>query len=149
VLIGKSQLFYKDIGKFLLIFFIFAFFYRCRNSVEFSVKCVWLLSAFSADVLKPTWKTSQGLKLRNMILSEELRFVTAVLRSYVDIWNLFVCLFYNNFNTFFLVSPANRLSWIINLQVITNFPVTEQLTISHDILISGEGWIDHFTCHQR
>ncbi|XP_060551414.1 phosphatidylinositol 4-kinase beta-like [Ruditapes philippinarum] len=45
---------------------------RCRNSVEFSVKCVWLLSAFSADVLKPTWKTSQGLKLRNMILNEEL-----------------------------------------------------------------------------
>ncbi|XP_053382735.1 phosphatidylinositol 4-kinase beta-like isoform X2 [Mercenaria mercenaria] len=46
--------------------------HRCRSSVEFSVKCVWLLSAFSADVLKPTWKTSQGLKLRNMILNEEL-----------------------------------------------------------------------------
>ncbi|KAL4217995.1 Phosphatidylinositol 4-kinase beta [Mactra antiquata] len=46
--------------------------HRCRNSVEFSVKCIWLLSAFSADVLKPTWKTSQGLKLRNMILNEEL-----------------------------------------------------------------------------
>ena len=46
--------------------------HRCRSSVEFSVKCVWLLSAFSADVLKPTWKTSQGLKLRNLILNEEL-----------------------------------------------------------------------------
>lgn len=46
--------------------------HRCRNSVEFSVRCIWLLSAFSADVMKPTWKTSQGLKLRNMILNEEL-----------------------------------------------------------------------------
>ncbi|XP_052234570.1 phosphatidylinositol 4-kinase beta-like isoform X2 [Dreissena polymorpha] len=46
--------------------------HRCRSSVEFSVKCVWLLSAFSASVLKPTWRTSQGLKLRNLILNEEL-----------------------------------------------------------------------------
>lgn len=46
--------------------------HRCRNSTEFSVKCVWLLSAFSADVIKPTWRTSQGIKLRNMILNEEL-----------------------------------------------------------------------------
>ena len=48
-------------------------FFRCRNSVEFSVKCIWLLGAFSADVLKPNWKASQGLKLRNLLLSEELR----------------------------------------------------------------------------
>ena len=47
--------------------------YRCRNSIEFSIRSVWLLSAFAADVLKPTWKTSQGVKLRNMIVSEELR----------------------------------------------------------------------------
>ncbi|WAR18074.1 PI4KB-like protein [Mya arenaria] len=46
--------------------------HRCRKSVEFSMKCVWLLGAFSADVLKPTWRTSQGIKLRNLIVNEEL-----------------------------------------------------------------------------
>ena len=46
---------------------------RCRSSVEFSIKAAWLLGAYSADVLKPSWKNSQGVKLKNMILSEELR----------------------------------------------------------------------------
>lgn len=47
--------------------------YRCRYSVEFSLQTAWILSAFSADVLKPNWKNSQGIKLKNMILNEELR----------------------------------------------------------------------------
>ncbi|GFO28943.1 phosphatidylinositol 4-kinase beta-like [Plakobranchus ocellatus] len=47
--------------------------HRCRNSVEFSVNSAWLLSAFSADTFKPNWKNSQGIKLRDMILNEELR----------------------------------------------------------------------------
>lgn len=47
--------------------------YRCRHSVEFSLQTAWILSAFSADVLKPNWKNSQGIKLKNMILNEELR----------------------------------------------------------------------------
>ncbi|CAH1773493.1 unnamed protein product [Owenia fusiformis] len=46
---------------------------RCRTSVEFSVKCAWLLNAFTANVHKPTWKNSQGVKLKNMIINEELR----------------------------------------------------------------------------
>ncbi|XP_014779200.1 phosphatidylinositol 4-kinase beta isoform X2 [Octopus bimaculoides] len=46
---------------------------RCRSSVEFSIRAAWLLGAYSADVLKPTWKNSQGVKLKNMILNEELR----------------------------------------------------------------------------
>lgn len=46
---------------------------RCRTSIEFSIKCAWFLSAYSADVLKPSWKNSQGVKLKNMILNEELR----------------------------------------------------------------------------
>ncbi|KAK7484350.1 hypothetical protein BaRGS_00024355 [Batillaria attramentaria] len=49
--------------------------HRCRSTVEFSVNAAWLLGAFSADVLKPNWKNSQGVKLKNMILSEELRCV--------------------------------------------------------------------------
>ncbi|KAL3889101.1 hypothetical protein ACJMK2_001456 [Sinanodonta woodiana] len=47
--------------------------HRCRNGVEFPVKAAWLLSAYSSDVLKPNWKNSQGVKLRDMILNEELR----------------------------------------------------------------------------
>ncbi|RUS84535.1 hypothetical protein EGW08_007704, partial [Elysia chlorotica] len=47
--------------------------HRCRSSVEFSVNSAWLLSAFSADTFKPNWKNSQGIKLRDMILNEELR----------------------------------------------------------------------------
>ncbi|KAH9513633.1 hypothetical protein Btru_041657 [Bulinus truncatus] len=33
--------------------------HRCRNSIEFSVNCAWLLDAYSADTLKPNWKNSQ------------------------------------------------------------------------------------------
>lgn len=47
--------------------------HRCRSSVEFSIRAAWLLGAYSADVLKPTWKNSQGVKLKHMILNEELR----------------------------------------------------------------------------
>ncbi|KAJ8322111.1 hypothetical protein KUTeg_000582 [Tegillarca granosa] len=46
---------------------------RCRQDVEFSVRAAWLLGAYSSDVLKPSWKNSQGVKLKNMILQEELR----------------------------------------------------------------------------
>jgi len=48
---------------------------RCRKSVEFSVRTAWLIGAYAADVNKPRWKTSQGVKLRRMILHEELRSV--------------------------------------------------------------------------
>ncbi|XP_070208714.1 phosphatidylinositol 4-kinase beta-like isoform X2 [Littorina saxatilis] len=47
--------------------------HRCRNSVEFSVNAAWILDAFSSDCLKPNWKNSQGVKLKNLILNEELR----------------------------------------------------------------------------
>jgi len=53
---------------------------RCRKSVEFSVRTAWLIGAYAADVSKPRWKTSQGVKLRKMILHEELRSVTEYLR---------------------------------------------------------------------
>ncbi|XP_033726824.1 phosphatidylinositol 4-kinase beta-like [Pecten maximus] len=47
--------------------------HRCRYNVEFALRTAWILGAFSADVLKPSWKNSQGVKLKNMILNEELR----------------------------------------------------------------------------
>jgi len=46
---------------------------RCRSSVSFSIRTAWLLGAYSSDVLKPNWKNAQGIKLKNMILKEELR----------------------------------------------------------------------------
>ncbi len=37
----------------------------------------WLLGAYSSDVqMKPSWKNSQGIKLKDMILNEELRSVS-------------------------------------------------------------------------
>lgn len=46
---------------------------RCRQSIEFSIRAAWLLGAYSLDVVKPSWKNSQGVKLKNMIMGEELR----------------------------------------------------------------------------
>lgn len=57
---------------------------RCRNSVELSIRCVWLLSAYAADVPKPNWKNSQGVKLKQMIVNEELRWVTVLVRCISD-----------------------------------------------------------------
>lgn len=47
----------------------------CRSSVDFSIKVAWLLGAYSSDVRKPNWRNSQGIKLKNMILNDELKYV--------------------------------------------------------------------------
>ncbi|CAH1114373.1 unnamed protein product [Psylliodes chrysocephalus] len=47
--------------------------HRCRKSIDFSLKCAWLLDAFSSDASLPTKKKPHGIKLRNLILSDELR----------------------------------------------------------------------------
>ncbi|XP_013384891.1 phosphatidylinositol 4-kinase beta [Lingula anatina] len=48
--------------------------HRCRESVDFSLKAAWLLTAYCADVIgKPSWRNSQGVKLKNMIMNEEIR----------------------------------------------------------------------------
>ena len=46
---------------------------RCRESVDFSLQCAWLLDAYSSDASLPTQKKSHGTKLKNLILSDELR----------------------------------------------------------------------------
>ena len=46
---------------------------RCRKSVDFSLKCAWLLDAYSSDASLPSKKKPLGVKLRNLILSDELR----------------------------------------------------------------------------
>lgn len=47
--------------------------YRCRQSADFSLKCAWLLDAYSSDAHLPSKKKSHGTKLKNLILSDELR----------------------------------------------------------------------------
>lgn len=46
---------------------------RCRKSVDFSLKCAWLLDAYSSDASLPSKRKPLGIKLRNLILSDELR----------------------------------------------------------------------------
>lgn len=46
---------------------------RCRQSADFSLKCAWLLGAYSSDAALPSKKKSHGTKLKNLILSDELR----------------------------------------------------------------------------
>ncbi|KAK5637883.1 hypothetical protein RI129_000200 [Pyrocoelia pectoralis] len=47
--------------------------HRCRKSVDFSLKCAWLLDAYSSDASVPSKKKPHEIKLRNLILSDELR----------------------------------------------------------------------------
>lgn len=47
--------------------------FRCRESVDFSLKCAWLLDAYSSDAAVPSKKKPHGIKLKNLILSDELR----------------------------------------------------------------------------
>lgn len=47
--------------------------FRCRKSVDFSLKCAWLLDAYSSDATTLSKKKPLGEKLRALILSDELR----------------------------------------------------------------------------
>lgn len=47
--------------------------HRCRKSIDFSLKCAWLLDAYSSDATLPSKKKPHGVKLHNLILSDELR----------------------------------------------------------------------------
>ncbi|CDW54960.1 phosphatidylinositol 4 kinase beta [Trichuris trichiura] len=46
---------------------------RCRKSVEFSLKTAWLLDAFGVESLRGCKRRTHGLKLKNLILSEQIR----------------------------------------------------------------------------
>lgn len=41
--------------------------------MNFSLQCAWLLDAYSSDVPLPSQKKSNGIKLKKLILSDELR----------------------------------------------------------------------------
>lgn len=47
--------------------------FRCRQSVDFSLKCAWLLESYSSDASVPLKKKPHGVQLRNLILSDKLR----------------------------------------------------------------------------
>uniref|UniRef100_A0A915JAQ7 Phosphatidylinositol 4-kinase beta n=1 Tax=Romanomermis culicivorax TaxID=13658 RepID=A0A915JAQ7_ROMCU len=47
--------------------------YRCRMSVDFALQVAWLLDAYNTDILKSSKKKSHGVKLRNILLNEEIR----------------------------------------------------------------------------
>ncbi|XP_069040792.1 phosphatidylinositol 4-kinase beta isoform X2 [Lepisosteus oculatus] len=47
--------------------------HRCRQSINFSLQCAWLLGAYSSDMHISTQRHSRGTKLRKVILSDELK----------------------------------------------------------------------------
>ncbi|XP_065171006.1 phosphatidylinositol 4-kinase beta isoform X2 [Atheta coriaria] len=47
--------------------------HRCRKSVDFSLKCAWLLDAYSSEATVPSKKKPLGIKLRDKILADEFR----------------------------------------------------------------------------
>ncbi|CAH2327479.1 phosphatidylinositol 4-kinase beta isoform X1 [Pelobates cultripes] len=47
--------------------------HRCRQSINFSLQCAWLLGAYSSDMHISTQRHSRGTKLRKLILSDELK----------------------------------------------------------------------------
>lgn len=100
----------------IVLVMLLSMFNRCRYSVQFSLKAAWLLGAFSADVPKPSWKTSQGVKLKNMILSEELRYVTDFNDSNLT-WNILVIcsLMWLFINYMFCFCDFVLICWIVHL----------------------------------
>uniref|UniRef100_A0ABD2X175 Phosphatidylinositol 4-kinase beta n=1 Tax=Trichogramma kaykai TaxID=54128 RepID=A0ABD2X175_9HYME len=47
--------------------------HRCRLSVDFALKCAWLLDAYSSEAQLTSKKKSHGTKLKTFILSDGLR----------------------------------------------------------------------------
>lgn len=64
---------YGSICRGICFFIISLLICRCRKSADFSLKCAWLLDAYSSDAHLPSKKKSHGTKLKNLILSDELR----------------------------------------------------------------------------
>ncbi|XP_022254569.1 phosphatidylinositol 4-kinase beta-like [Limulus polyphemus] len=47
--------------------------HRCKKNADFSLQLVWLLTAYCSDTNAPLCRKSQGVKLKNRVLLEELR----------------------------------------------------------------------------
>lgn len=62
----------------------------CRHDITFALQCAWLLEAFSADTFHQR-KKSHGTKLKNLILSDELRPKSESIGSFAMESKLQVC----------------------------------------------------------
>ncbi|XP_024114150.1 phosphatidylinositol 4-kinase beta isoform X3 [Oryzias melastigma] len=59
----------EDVGDAIKPYLV----HRCRQSISFSLRCAWLLGAYSSDMHISTQRHSRGTKLRKLILSDELK----------------------------------------------------------------------------
>ena len=59
----NMYIYIKDIADLLNPYFR----YRCCNSVDFSLRCAWLLESFINDNKKESRKVSYAIKMRNII----------------------------------------------------------------------------------
>uniref|UniRef100_A0A8C5R4Z6 Phosphatidylinositol 4-kinase beta n=1 Tax=Leptobrachium leishanense TaxID=445787 RepID=A0A8C5R4Z6_9ANUR len=59
----------EDVGDAIKPYIV----HRCRQSINFSLQCAWLLGAYSSDMHISTQRYSRGTKLRKLILSDELK----------------------------------------------------------------------------
>ena len=59
---------YREVAEVLHPYLV----HRCRQSVDFSLQCCWLLDAYSADANVPSKKKSHSAKLKSLIQSGEL-----------------------------------------------------------------------------
>ncbi|NWI96654.1 PI4KB kinase, partial [Pitta sordida] len=59
----------EDVGDAIKPYIV----HRCRQSVDFSLRCALLLGAYSSDMHISTQRHSRGTKLRRLILCDELK----------------------------------------------------------------------------
>ncbi|XP_043936408.1 phosphatidylinositol 4-kinase beta-like isoform X2 [Protopterus annectens] len=59
----------EDVGDAIKPYIV----HRCRQSINFSLQCAWLLGAYSSDMHISTQRHSRGTRLRKLILSDELK----------------------------------------------------------------------------
>ncbi|KAI1229971.1 hypothetical protein IHE44_0010685 [Lamprotornis superbus] len=59
----------EDVGDAIKPYIV----HRCRQSIDFSLRCALLLGAYSSDMHISTQRHSRGTKLRRLILSDELK----------------------------------------------------------------------------
>ncbi|XP_066063019.1 LOW QUALITY PROTEIN: phosphatidylinositol 4-kinase beta [Chamaea fasciata] len=59
----------EDVGDAIKPYIV----HRCRQSVDFSLRCALLLGAYSSDMHISAQRHSRGTKLRRLILSDELK----------------------------------------------------------------------------
>lgn len=55
--------------------------FRCKDSIDFSMNCAWLLGSYSYSMNKLSKRMSRAQKLRNLILSGELNNLDSVDKS--------------------------------------------------------------------